>query len=312
MKLERMLSIITYLMNHEKAKANDLAQKLEVSVRTIYRDIDAIAQAGIPVTTYQGADGGIGIVEGFRLDNSILTGGEVVDIVTALKGLHSISRDEKTRLLIDKISGIAGKTEYLPTGNEILIDLSPWNKDDQLGRRIQEIKKAIRERRRIAFTYCSYEKCTERTVEPCVIVFKDSNWYLYAYCLLREDFRLFKLRRMRSVKTTDTVFAKREFTLDRVEWDDASETGIVAIVAAFDRSMEYALADIFGMDNPCEPTEDGRLKVTFHMQPGGWLYGFLLGFGDKVEVLEPDALRRGIQSMAENICKLYDNQTNDI
>jgi predicted DNA-binding transcriptional regulator YafY len=226
--------------------------------------------------------------------------------VTALKGLHSIAGDEKIKLLIEKISGIAERSEYIPTGDEILIDLSPWNKNDRLGHRIQEIKRAIRERRLIAFTYCSYEKCTERTVEPCVIVFKDSNWYLYAHCLLRKDFRLFKLRRMRSLKITDTAFAKREFSIDEVHWDgesDSEET--VPVVVLFGKSMEYSLTDIFGMDNH-ETMEDGRLKVTFYMPLSGWLYGFLLGFGDKIEVLEPAGLRHGIMCMAENICRLYD------
>ena len=305
MKLDRMLSIITYLMNHEKAKARDLAQKFEVSVRTIYRDIDAIAQSGIPVTTYQGADGGIGIVEGFALSKSLLTSDEVLSIVTALKGLHSIGGDEKIKLLIEKIAGIAEKTEYMATGNEILIDLSPWNKNDRLGHRIQKIKKAIRERRLISFTYSSYEKRTERTVEPCVIVFKDSNWYLYAYCLLRKDFRLFKLRRMHSLETKDAVFTKREFSIDEVDWDGTDGGVPVPVAVLFDRSMEGALPDIFGTDNH-ETVEDGRLRVTFHMPVGGWLYGFLLGFGDKIEVLEPESLRESIREIAENICKIYE------
>ncbi|HEX9060345.1 MAG TPA: HTH domain-containing protein, partial [Clostridia bacterium] len=101
MKLERMLSIITYLLNHDKVKSQELADKFEVSVRTIYRDIDAISQAGIPIIAYQGADGGIGIMEGYKLDKSILTGDEVLKIVAGLKGLQSINEDIKIKLLID-------------------------------------------------------------------------------------------------------------------------------------------------------------------------------------------------------------------
>ena len=306
MKLERMLSIILYLMNHEKARAKDLAEKLEVSVRTIYRDIDSIAQAGVPVTTFQGAGGGIGIVEGYRLDTNVLTGGEVRSIVTALKGLHSIGGDEKLRLLIEKVSGIADAAKYAAAGDEIVIDLSPWNRNDRLGPLIMELKKAIRERRRVSFAYCSYEKRTERTVEPCVVAFKDSNWYLYAYCLLRGDFRLFKLRRMRDVKIGGETFTKREFSLDRIDWD--GETGAAApapVVVLFDRSMEYALTDMIGV-NEHEVMPDGRLKATFFLPENIWLYSFLLGFADKAEVIEPKHLRKTMRSMAGRIMTIYD------
>ena len=124
MKLERMLSIITYLLNRDRVKAQELADKFEVSVRTIYRDIDAISQAGIPIVAYQGANGGIGIIEGYKLDKNILTGNEVHNIVVGLKGLHSISEDVKIKLLIEKLSNIAVDYDYIPTGNEIMIDLS--------------------------------------------------------------------------------------------------------------------------------------------------------------------------------------------
>lgn len=306
MKLERMLSIITYLLNREKVKAQELADKFEVSVRTIYRDIDAISQAGIPIAAYQGADGGIGIVEGYKLDKSVLTSDEVFNIVAGLKGLHSINEDVKIKLLIEKLSNIANKSDYMPTGNEIMIDLSSWNKNDQLALRIQEIKKAVRERKIIEFMYYSDEKVTERKVEPCVIVFKEANWYLYAYCLLRQDFRLFKLRRMSGLKIIDTCFEAREFSLDSVNWDGESDNERhTQVVVVFDKSMEYAVNDIFGVEN-YEILEDGRLKVSFHMGINGWLYGFLLRFGDKLEVLEPVELRDKIKSIAESVCKIYE------
>jgi len=305
-KLERMLSIIIYLLNHEKVKAQELADKFEVSVRTIYRDIEAISQAGIPISTFQGADGGIGIVEGYKLDKNILTSDEVFKIVTGLRGLYSISEDVKIKLLIDKLTNIANKSDYVPTGNEIMIDLSSWNKNDQLSLRIQEIKKAIQEQKIIEFIYYSNEKLTERKVEPCVIVFKETNWYLYAYCLLRKDFRLFKLRRMSGLKITDIGFEGREFSLDSVNWDGEFDSDRhLPIVVMFDKSMVYAVNDIFGMDN-YEIAPDGRLKVTFHMGISGWLYGFLLGFGDKIEVLKPAELRDKIKSIAKNICKVYE------
>lgn len=299
MKLERMLSIVIYLLNHEKVTAQELADKFEVSVRTIYRDIEAISQAGIPISTFQGAGGGISIMEGFKLDRSLLTGDEVLKIVAGLKGLYSISEDLKIKLLIEKLTNIVGQSGYVAAGNEILIDLSSWDKNDQLGSRIQEIKEAIRERKIIQFRYYSNEKLTERKVEPCQIIFKQANWYLYGYCLQRNDFRLFKLRRMSGLMITDTSFEPREFSIDRLSWDGESDRDEhLPIIVLFDKSMVYAVNDIFGINN-YDIVPDGRLKVEFHMEISNWLYGFLLGFGDKIEVVEPAELRDRIKSMAE-------------
>ncbi len=305
MKLERMLSIIVYLLNHEKVKAQELADKFEVSLRTIYRDMDALSQAGIPIVAYQGADGGFGVVDGYKLDKSVLTKDEVFKIVAGLKGLHSISGDIQLKVLIEKLSGLAGQSDYLTTGNEIMIDLSPWNHQGQLASRIRELKQAIRERRIIEFTYYSNEKLAERRAEPCVIVFKEASWYLYAWCLLREDFRLFKLRRMNELRVMDSRYQAREFSLDRVDWSgETGEGEWPAVVALFDGSMKYAVTDVFGA-NSYEALADGRLKVSFRMRLDNWLYGFILGFGDKIEIVEPLELRDAIKTLAESIGNLY-------
>ena len=305
MKLDRMLYIITYLLNHKKVKAQELAEKFEVSVRTIYRDVDAISQAGIPIVTYQGMDGGIGIVDGFKLDKNLLTGEEISKIVSALKGIQSISEDTKIKLLIEKLSGITANTELIPTGNEIMIDLSSWSRYDQLGKEIQGIKDAIRQRRLIRFLYYTNEKLTERRVEPYQIIFKESNWYLYAFCLLRSDFRLFKLRRMSDLHISDEGFEPRPYSVEEMQWDEAYDRdNHLEIVILFNPVMKYSIDDIFGVEN-YDYEEDGRLRVTFFMPPGAWLYGFLLGFGDKAEILEPKELREKISNMAESISRIY-------
>lgn len=208
--------------------------------------------------------------------------------------------------MIEKLSTIADKSDYIPTGSEIVIDLSSWNRDDQLAFRIREIKKAIGERNVIEFMYYSNGTLTKRRAEPCVIVFKETNWYLYAYCLLREDFRLFKLRRMRDIRTTDVKFETRQFALDGVNWDGEVEgTGHSTIVALFDQSVRYVIDDIFGAKH-YETTADGRLKAVFPMAVDGWLYGFLLGFGDRIEILEPVELRDRIKDIAKSIYRIYE------
>jgi predicted DNA-binding transcriptional regulator YafY len=305
MKLDRMLYIITYLLNHRKVRAQELADQFEVSVRTIYRDIDAISQAGIPIVTYQGMDGGIGLVDGFKLDRNLLTEEEISKIVNALKGVQSISEDTKIKLLIEKLAGITAGKNMIPTGNEIMIDLSSWNRHDQLSKSIRRIKDAIHDQRLIRFMYYTNESLTERKAEPYQIIFKESNWYLYAFCCLRNDFRLFKLRRMSGLDILEESFEPKPCSVEDLRWDESYDRSEqIEIVVLFDPVMKYSIDDIFGVEN-YEYADDGRLRVTLLMPKGVWLCGFLLGFGDKAEIVEPPDLREKIRGMAEGIAEVY-------
>lgn len=305
MKLERMLSIITYLLSHDNVKAKELAERFEVSIRTIYRDIDTINLAGIPIISRQGLGGGIGIMPEYKLDKSVLTQDELSSIVVGLKGLNSISEDTKIKFLIEKLSNIGTKGSYVDTSSEVMIDLSSWNKEDILPSVIETLKNAIREKKIITFTYYSNDQLIQRRVEPYKIIYKESNWYLYAYCTLRKDFRLFKIRRMRELYQTEHIFDPKDISMDKIRWDIRSDDKrLSTIVLAFNASLQDKLYDFFGTDS-YEVLEDKRIKVTFQMNLCPWLYGFLFSFGDQVEVIEPLELRDTIKKMASDIVRLY-------
>ncbi len=305
MKIDRLLGIITYLTNHEKVKAQQLAEKFEVSIRTIYRDIEAISKAGIPIATYQGTNGGIGIIEGFKLDKSILSNDEIRSIVTGLKSINSINEDIKIKGLIDKLMDMKFKTNYMPIEQEIMIDLSPWNQYGQIPDKIQDIKKAIQGRCIIEFSYFTHGNMMKRTVEPHIIVFKEASWYVYAFCLLRNDFRLFKLKRINELYVTDKVFTPREFMIDRIDWNESFNDKLhEPIELVFHKSVKHIVEEIFGV-NHCERMQDEKIKVSFPCEQNDWLYGFLLSFGEKVEVVSPANMRNKIREIGENILKVY-------
>jgi predicted DNA-binding transcriptional regulator YafY len=250
-------------------------------------------------------DGGIGLVEGFKLDRNLLTADEISKIVNALKGVQSISEDMKIKLLIEKLTGITSDKDLMPTGNEIMIDLSSWSKYDHLNKSIRRIKEAIRDHRLIRFIYYTNEALTERQAEPYQIIFKEANWYLYAFCRLRNDFRLFKLRRMSGLDILEESFEPRPCSVEDLRWDESyGRSDMTEIVMLLDPAMKYSVDDIFGVEN-YEFTDDGRLRVTFLMPMAAWLYGFLLGFGDKAEIIEPPELREKISRMAESIAEVY-------
>ena len=193
MKLDRLIGILSILLQREKVTAPELAARFEVSRRTIQRDVEALCRAGIPIATAQGAGGGISILEGYRVDRTLLTAPEMQAILAGLRSLDSVSGTRRYAQLMEKLC--AGAGTLVPGSADLLIDLSSWYKDS-LAPKIELIQDAIRRRRTVRFCYFSPKGESRRTVEPCYLVFHWSAWYLWGRCRTREDYRLFKLNRM--------------------------------------------------------------------------------------------------------------------
>ena len=193
MKLDRLIGILSILLQRERVTAPELAERFEVSRRTIQRDVEALCRAGIPLVTVQGAGGGISILEGYRVDRTVLTGPEMQDILAGLRSLDSVSGTSRYAQLMEKLS--AGAGTLVPEGADTLIDLSSWYRT-ALAPKIEAIRTALREHRTIRFTYHAPKGESEREAEPYYLVFRWSAWYVWAWCRDRGDFRLFKLNRM--------------------------------------------------------------------------------------------------------------------
>lgn len=193
MKMERLIGILPILLQRERVTTPELAEQFEVSRRTIQRDIESLCRAGIPIATAQGAGGGISIMEGYRVDRTVLTDPEMQAILAGLRSLDSVSGTRRYAQLMEKLS--AGTGGLVPGGAHMLIDLSYWYKTS-LPPKIELIQNAIEQHRTIRFTYLSPKGESMRTVEPCHLVFHWSAWYVWGWCRSREDFRLFKLNRM--------------------------------------------------------------------------------------------------------------------
>ena len=169
MKLDRLIAILSVLLNQEQATAPELAKRFEVSRRTINRDIEALNQAGIPIVTQQGAGGGIRIVDGFRMDRTALTSREMQAILSGLRGLDSVSGTSQYKQLMEKIS--PGAADVLPGDQHILIDLASWHKASLSGK-IELLHGAIAQHRLVSFHYLSPGGESDRIVEPALLIFQ--------------------------------------------------------------------------------------------------------------------------------------------
>ena len=300
MKADRLIGILSILLQEEKATAPELAEKFEVSRRTINRDIEDLCRAGIPIRTAQGTGGGISIMDGYRIDRTILTSKDMQMILAGLRSLDSISGSRYYSQLMEKLQ--SGSSTFISGRDSILIDLSSWYKPS-LAPKIEVIQSAIEKRNHLEFRYYAPSGESTRAIEPYYLVFKWSSWYVWGWCTTREDFRLFKLNRMDSVTETNRRFDHRSVPLP----DLSNETifpGGISVKALFTPDMKWRLVEEFG-PNCFSEASDGRLLFTADHTDMNDLVSWLLTFGAKAEVLEPAELRDRIRHIAEALEKIY-------
>ncbi len=286
MQINRLFEIIYVLLDKSTVTAKELSDRFDVSVRTIYRDVETLSSAGIPIYMSKGKGGGISLLPEFILNKAMLSEKEKSEILSALQGLNAVDylSDNKT---LSKLSSLFGSTSLV---SWVEIDYSGWSNTKR--EQFETIKQAIINKEVISFTYynCSSQS-SNRKVEPLTLWFKEKTWYLKAFCLLKQDFRTFKLTRMKNVSCTDEHFAERK------TYDYSSSYEVPApmtkIKVKIDSSQVYRVHDDFDENNIVK-NEDGSFTVTMDFIETDWVYGYLLSFGFYAEVLEPLHIREAI------------------
>ena len=300
MKIDRLIGILSVLLQEKKTTAPELAERFEVSRRTINRDIEDLCKAGIPIQTTQGTGGGISMIDGYRMDRTILTSKDMQMILAGLRSLDSVSGSSYYSQLMEKIQ--AGSSAFIAGRDSILIDLSSWYRDS-LAPKIEIIQEAIWDRHLIRFQYYAPSGESERMVEPYYLVFRWSSWYLWAWCRDRKNFRLFKLNRMDHVCKMETVFACRKAPLPDLSNEKIFPGGI-KVKALFNPDVKWRLVEEFG--TKCfTQHDDGRLLFTADYTDMENLITWIMTFGDKVEVLEPKEAREKITRIAQDLITIY-------
>jgi predicted DNA-binding transcriptional regulator YafY len=251
--------------------------------------------------TQQGGCGGISIAEGYKLDKSVLTTDELSSIIAALKGLGSVIGKSQVERMLDKIS--ANKDAVVSLRESVVIDLASYYKGSLTGK-IELIKQAIRENRLIEFDYYYEKGESHRCIEPYFIAFQWTAWYVFGFCLLRQDWRLFKLARLPELKKSDEIFTPREIPPEKRDFN-ARLTDHLRLVALFDLSTKYQLIETYGIHSFTE-TDSGKLRLEIGYTNRDYMISWLLGFGDKVKVVEPADMAEEIRRIAKNILAGYE------
>jgi predicted DNA-binding transcriptional regulator YafY len=301
MKSQRLLAITMLLLGRDSVSAPELAKRFEVSARTIYRDIEALCEAGIPIVAYPGAGGGYGIMEDFKIDRSLLKPGEIGQLSSTLGSLSKAIGDARLGQVADRLKALRSRSapareERTSPENYLFIELAPAARERE---KIGVLRRAIEEGRLVVFSYVdSGGRASRRSAEPYALVFTWQAWYLYAFCRARDDFRLFKIARMKDLALAPERFRRREVDLDsrpwNKGWEEASPFRETRIRFADAARVEehFAECDI-------EPEPGGRAVVRTCLPADEWAVSFLLGLGIPFEVLEPPELRAMVAERAE-------------
>ncbi|WP_312432358.1 helix-turn-helix transcriptional regulator [Lacrimispora sp.] len=300
MQMNRLFEIVYILLNKKTTTAKELAERFEVSVRTIYRDIDMLSSAGIPVYASQGKGGGISLLDDYVLNKSLLSEEEQNEILFALQSL-TVTQNPETDKVLSKLSSLFNKSKT----NWIEVDLSPWGSDKNKTCEFTILKNAILNHQIIEFTYfnSSGEKST-RTVEPLKLIFKVHAWYLQGFCLIKNEYRTFKISRMSHVEIMQEFFVDRMsegFSVDNKEQNYQKWINVQLQIAP---QGAYRIFDEFD-ENEITKNQDGSFMVVTSLPENEWLLHYILSFGTDIEVLAPQNIREMVQDKLEEIIWKY-------
>lgn len=308
MRIDRMLAITVMMLNRNKITARELAEKFEVSVRTVYRDLDAINMAGIPIVSYPGNNGGYGIIENYKIDRQLLTLKDMGTILSALKGINTTLEHKELDHAIEKISSLVpkDKTEQIKLHCEqMVIDIMPWGYPQKLKEMIQILHQAVMGNNLLQLEYRNSKgEKNKRLIEPMTILYKGYTWYLFGYCHLRKEGRVFRLSRMRKLKILNQTFIRKKLSYQDAVKSAFKDIKKVRFVLKFPPKMKTRIEDYFG-EKMIQYQKDGSLIVNISMPEDEWIYSYLLSYGEDMEILEPVRIRKIIEKKVEKIQKIY-------
>ncbi|KQN97759.1 helix-turn-helix transcriptional regulator [Paenibacillus sp. Leaf72] len=302
MKIDRLLSIVMLLLERNKVSTSTLAKMFEVTPRTIFRDIEAINRAGIPIISYPGVHGGIGIMEAYKIEKKLFTVSDITALLIGLNSIQASMSSEEILTTIAKVKGLVSEEQMKDFESQISIDHTPWLGNRNVKPNFEEMKNAIHEKKLLSFKYSDHNsKRTLRKIEPYRLVLKNSNWYLQGYCMAKQDFRTFKLSRISALKPLNESFVPREIGPELFEM---AEKHTITIKLLIDESLRDFMVEYCGEQN-VEPHGGNNFVVSFPFNENDLGYGYLLGFGDKCECLEPEHVRLELIKRINHLVDTY-------
>lgn len=302
MKIYRLLSIINVMLSKELVTAKYLAEKHEVSIKTIQRDIETLNMAGIPVYSKKGIHGGYGILDTYKLDSKLLSSQDITLMKSMLDGLSNVYNNKSLESLWEKLESAVIRSSDVGTA-KMTVDFTPWNEDRSLQDKLNLISDAIVESRILSIEYHnSHGMCLLREIEPYELILRHGRWYVLAHCLQKQEMRTFKLNRISNIAIMDRFFNARDYKTLQNQVSKRHD-GIKKVLQ-FKKSAYYRVVDIFNDDEIMEMTEED-ITVETYLKIDPWLIFVILSFGEDVKVIEPNVLKDQIRNKIIKMNEIY-------
>lgn len=310
MKIDRLLGLLNILVDTDRITVNELAERFEVSKRTIFRDIDTLNQAGIPIVTYSGVGGGVSVVEGYKYKKSIFSKNDKKNIFIALSGLISINKNQDLINLMAKL--IPEETKSIFSESDYLIDLSSWFKESITNGKVNDLYEALEMKKSIHIDYISKKYRKERVIHPYKLIFKQSYWYIYAFCEEDSEFRLFKINRIASYEVMDRTFERK--SIEELElisnfgndfFCGKNSKGLYEVKLEYEARNEFFLTEKFDGEFLKRSSESEKGYIIFQVNNLDWASDLVISMQDKVKVISPPELIDNIKLKLKNIMRFY-------
>lgn len=302
MKIDRLISIVVYLLNHGRTSAQKLAEEFEVSSRTIMRDLESLDQAGIPIQSFYGVEGGYQIMDSFVLEKQVATSHEYDWIVTALEGMASAYASKSLRQALEKVQSIS------PTRDTaVSVDLGVAREDDKINKQLMLLEDAIVNKSVVRFSYTnSHGEVKDIQLEPVCLQYKWYNWYLIGYYEKYQDYCLFKLVRMDNLQTTDIKFPNAHMFSD-IQMKDSSDD--IVHIKLYGKAIIKAKCREYLNGRITQEFENGDFEFSFSVpEHETFWYGVVLSFGNKARIIEPQEIKERIIRTCKEIQMEYEEQ----
>lgn len=302
MKTDRLIALTTYLLNREIVSAAALAERFEVSKRTIQRDIEILNQAGIPIISTYGINGGYEITDGFRLAKQLAAPEDFINIITALEGYTTAFKDNSVRTTLEK------SLTLLPDRKQhIFLNLSSSREGLHTDDYLYSFDRAITDRVPLTIRYIdSSQTETERIVEPLALTYQWYSWYLFAYCRTRADYRLFKLARIIGLEAVPNSFTINHTEVSKLlKATLESDKRVYHTVRLLCRKEIVMQVQEYFKNGEITELDNGDIILKLHVPFERMWFSLLLGFGNKVQVLEPEEIKMELLKKAYEIIELY-------
>lgn len=308
-RLDRISAILIQLQSRPIVKAGQIAERFGVSLRTVYRDIRTLSEAGVPIC----GDAGVGysLVEGYRLPPLMFTKEEAMAFVTAEQFIEQLTDEHNSlhfRSGMDKIRAVLrdiDREDLEQVGNHITVYRNSRIPGQKFPNLIQIILKSIKERQALRMNYFtpSRDAHSLRIIEAVGLNYIYPYWYLIAYCHLRQEYRNFRLDRIEDMEETGIGFSRKHPDLKELLSEYEKSGGLVKVVLHTSRETSLMMGDAryyFGMMSEKE-ISDGQVEQTYMCFSLDTMARWTLSFADMTKVIEPQVLKEKINHIIKNI-----------